>query len=293
MCRPWHSRSLNSVSTDLPSGWRVLFTRRWLGYFALAVAFAIACVCLGLWQFARLDEARAEVARISSNFDASPVPIATVLSHHPSLQESAKWLPVVATGVYLPDEQILVRSRPYLGDVGFEVLTPLKLDDGQIFIVNRGWVPAGSSTAVVGRVPAPPSGPVSVVARLKPSEPAIVGRSADGKTIPTIELDLIATMLGEDVITSAYGLLVSENPSVTDMPAPALRPEVSEGPHLSYALQWILFACMGLGGLLLAVRNERRIRNSAAVNSSTSAKSRRRRDEDEEDERIESRYSQL
>ena len=41
------------------SRWRFVLNRRWAGYLAVAVVFAIACVLLSHWQFARRDEALA------------------------------------------------------------------------------------------------------------------------------------------------------------------------------------------------------------------------------------------
>ena len=273
------------MTTNYPSGWRLLATRRWLGYLALAVAFAIACVCLGAWQFARLDEARTQVLRIERNFDATPVPLEQLLTSTTAFDAENTWRPVVARGTYLVDEQLLVRSRPFEGQVGFEVLTPLLLEDGRVFVINRGWIPSGTTTAEPGTVPEPPEGEVTVVSRLKPSEPHLSGREATEGTIPTIELSLVDEILGKEVFVGAYGSLAFEDPATSPMPQTPLRPELNEGPHLSYALQWLLFAVMGFVGLSLAVRNERRIKLgiSRAADKSVAP---RRSDESEEDEAL-------
>jgi cytochrome oxidase assembly protein ShyY1 len=275
-----------SVENDYPRGFRILLTRRWLGYLVLALVFAIACVSLGFWQFARLDEARVQIARIEMNYDAAPVAIGDVLSSDSAFDPSNTWLPVKATGTYVLADQLLVRSRPLDGQVGFEVLTPLRLTDGRLFIVDRGWIPSGETTAVPGDIPEPPRGTVEVTSRLKPTEPGLAGREATNGTVATIELVLIDDLLGGNVITGAYGLLASEQPSVTPMPFASARPELDEGPHLSYALQWILFAIMGFVGLGLAVRNERRIRDGVKPADNRPVIGRRRTDESIEDEQI-------
>ncbi len=248
------------MNSEYPAGLRILLTRRWIGYLTLAIVFAVACVSLGFWQFARLDEARIQMSRIASNYDAVPEPFDSVLQSADSFDPADTWLPVIASGTYETSNQLLVRSRPRDGQVGFEILTPLRLVDGRLFIVDRGWIPSGETTAMAPIVPEPPRGIVNVVARLKPSEPALTGRDASNGTVATIELALINEILDGTVITGAYGLLVSEEPPVSDAPLPAVRPDLDEGPHLSYALQWILFAVMGFVGLGLAVRNERRIK---------------------------------
>ena len=274
------------------SGWRFAFNRRWFGYLVAALVFALACVLLSKWQFARRDEAVLEITRVVDNYEAAPVPVDEVLPALDSFDPSDKWLPVTLEGEYLVDEQLLVRNRPYNGSPGFEVLTPLLLTDGTVFIVDRGWLPSGTKD-LPDTVPAPPDGPVTVVARLKAGEPALAGRSAPEGQVATIELPLIADQLDSETYTGAYGLLESESPAVADMPAPAIKPEADEGPHLSYAVQWIVFALFGFFGLGYALRQEYRLVNAddpeerarAAIRRDRASR-RKRTDADIEDELI-------
>lgn len=242
-------------------GWRFAFSRRWLGYLAFVIVFAIACVLLSMWQFARREEARAEVVRVEQNWDAAPVPLTELMPDPSTFDAADKYRPVVLTGTYLEDEQLLVRGRPRSGQVGFEVLVPLLLSDGAVFIVDRGWVPGGDGQDAPDRVPSPPAGEVTVTVRLKAGEPVIPGRTAPDGQVATINLPQIAEQLGLSTVEGAYGLLDSEDPSSASLPAPAIRPEPDEGPHLSYALQWIAFGVMGFVGLAWAVRHEYRLRN--------------------------------
>lgn len=237
---------------------RRVLTRRWLGYLALAILFAIACVALANWQLARRAEATERIQRVETNWDAAPVPIVDALPDLAGFEPDSEWLPVEVHGRYLIDEQLLVRGRPFDGRAGFEVLVPYRLDDGTVFIVDRGWVPAGNEQDAPDLIPAPPGGEVTVVARLKPSEPALLGRSAPEGQVASIELSGIAERLGMPMYTGAYGLLVSEDPATSERPAATPRPVPDEGPHLSYAFQWILFALLGFVGLGFAVRQELR-----------------------------------
>ena len=242
------------------TGWRFAFSRRWAGYLALTVAFAVVCSLLGVWQFARRAEARAEIVRIDANYDARAVAVGEILPTLDAFDTSQKWTPVLLEGTYLTGEQLLVRNRPFNGQPGFDVVTPLQLEDGRVFIVDRGWVPTGDEQDAPDRVPAAPTGSVTVTARLKAGEPQIAGRStvAGSGQIQTIDLPLIAAGLDRPVFTGAYGLVASESPSVVDMPASEARPIRDEGPHLSYALQWFVFALLGFVGLGWALRQEYR-----------------------------------
>ena len=243
--------------------WRFAFGRRWFGYLALAIVFAIACVLLSEWQFARRDEALAEIAKVEQNYDSPAVPLTEVLADTAAFEDTQEWTTVVMEGTYLTDDQLLVRSRPYGGRPGFEVLTPLQLADGSIFIVDRGWIPTGEKQDSPDFVPAAPNGTVTVEARLKPGEPNLRGRSAPEGQVSTINLDTVADLVGGDVYTGAYGQLASETPAPTDArPAAAIKPDSDEGPHLSYAFQWLVFALFGFFGLGYAIRTEYRLLNA-------------------------------
>lgn len=243
-------------------GWRFAFQRRWFGYLGMAVVFAIGCVLLSQWQFDRREEALVEVTRIEQNYDMTPMPLSEALPQLDSFDADLKWTPVTMTGTYLVDEQLLVRNRPYGGQPGFEVLTPVQLADGSVFIVDRGWVPHGAEQDLPDVVPAPPSGEVTVVAHLKPGEPSLAGRTAPAGQVPTIQLTEIDGLISQPLYTGAYGLLASESPAAETRPAAAPKPEPDEGPHLSYAVQWIVFALLGFGGLAYALRQEYRLINA-------------------------------
>lgn len=242
--------------------WGFAFTRRWLGYLALLVVFAIACGLLSWWQFERREERVVDNAHITENYDAAPIPVAEALPGLGDFSADQEWQPVVLRGRYLADEQLLVRNRPMNGLPGFEILTPFETDDGRIFIVDRGWLQTGLEQDHPDAVPPVPAGGMTVVARLKPGEPDIPGRSAPEGQIATIHLESIAASLGTDrVYTGAYGLLAAEQPPAETGALPA-KPQLTEGNHLSYAFQWIIFALIAAAGLVWGIRNEYRHRNA-------------------------------
>ncbi|WP_414683943.1 SURF1 family protein [Microbacterium sp.] len=240
---------------------------RWSAYIALAIAFAIACWFLSQWQFARNEARAAQLELVAQNYDADPVPIAAAISGLDDFDPAEEWLPVVLTGEYLPEDQLLARNRPRGGTSAFEVLTPLRLDDGRVFIVNRGWVPPGRGT-VPDEIPAAPAGEVTVVARLRPSEALPgSGRTAPDGQIPTIHLPTVAEVTGAQTITAAYGLMVAEDPAPATRPRPLDPPTEDPGPHLSYAIQWILFAIMGFVFIGYIIRTERKVRREDAADA--------------------------
>ena len=242
-------------------GWSFLRSRRWLGYFALTMAFAIACSLLGIWQLARRADARMEIDRVETNYQRAAEPVSDVLSQLDSFDISQKWTPVLLSGEYLRDQQLLVRNRPFGGNPGFEVLTPLLLKDGTVFVVDRGWLPIGNEQDYPDDVPDAPPGRVTVEVRLAAGEPTLGNRTAPTGQIATIHLPDIAERVGLPTYTGAYGLLATEDPTPATRPMAETKPLRDEGPHLSYALQWFVFAILGFFGLGYLVRQEYRAVN--------------------------------
>lgn len=236
----------------------LLRTRRWLGYLSLVLVFATVCVAFGAWQWNRREQALAAIARLDANYDEPPVPLETVLADVDDYDIGQQWTVVEVRGEYLADELLLLRGRVRDTAVGFDVVVPFRTDAGAILLVDRGWLPPGSTSAAPDVVPAPPEGEVTIVARLREDEGAIAGRGAPAGQLASVDLDAIAPTLPAPVYTGAYGLLATEDGAVADDVGPFSRPVLDEGPHLSYTLQWFVFAIMGFVGFVWALRREAR-----------------------------------
>ena len=90
--------------------WSFLRSRRWAGYLALVIVFAIACCALGPWQLNRRAEALAEVARIDANYDAEAIPVAEALPDPDGFDADQRWQVVALSGEYLADEAGALRA---------------------------------------------------------------------------------------------------------------------------------------------------------------------------------------
>lgn len=251
-------------------GWSFLRSRRWMGYYAMLLIFAIACVWLGNWQFERRAEARAEIDRIDANYGAEAVPLAEELPDPSAFNEDdQKWRTVVATGRYV-GEPVLARNRPGPAGVGSDLIQAFETSDGTIFYVDRGWVAVDGGMAESAdfdpdQLPAAPEGDVTVETRLRAAENAVDGRTSTVRTVASIDLPAIVEITGltSETYMGAYGMLVTESPASEHGILPA-KPERDEGPHLSYAVQWYIFILIAGIGVAYAAKREFRTLNAGS-----------------------------
>jgi cytochrome oxidase assembly protein ShyY1 len=230
---------------------------RWSGWLALVVAFSIACVYLSTWQFDRRQEALDAMDQVAMNYDAPIVDLKSIASVH-SFDSKDEWLQVSMSGTYLTDKSVLVRNRPLNGQAGFLQLVPFKLDSGEVVAVERGWLAVTSQYEAPASPPLPSEVRQLVVGHVRPSEPTL-DRSAPSGQLATINIDAFAESqnLGEQVFHKLYVRMQSESVEVANNPVQLKRPVITEGNHLSYALQWILFALMAITALIWGVKKER------------------------------------
>lgn len=221
------------------------------------VAFSIACVYLSSWQFDRRQEALDAIDQIATNYDA-PVVELTSIANIGSFNDKDEWRQVSFSGKYIVEDSVLVRNRPLNGQAGFLQVVPFQLDSGEIVAVERGWLSVTSEYAAPDDAPLPSQQNQTVVGHVRPSEPTL-DRTAPPGQLATINIDAFSKTreLGSNVFQRLYVRMQSESVPVADNPRQLSRPELGEGNHLSYALQWILFALMAAIALIWGIKKER------------------------------------
>jgi cytochrome oxidase assembly protein ShyY1 len=231
--------------------YRFLLTPRWIAFHLLVIAAIVLMVNLGFWQLRRLDERTAFNAEVTSQIDRPPVPLDDVLTG--AEPDDVEWRSVEAAGTYLPDEELRVVNRSQGGIAGDMIVTPLRLDDGRILLVVRGFVPLGTDVA------AAPTGPVDIVGRLRPSQERRRGQLSDPATgdlteAQRVDIARLSAQLPGQPVPMYVELTSSDPPESGPFPQPVTAPELSQGPHLSYAVQWFIFSAAVATGWVLAVR---------------------------------------
>jgi len=262
---------------------------RWLSWFILASLFAGACVALANWQFDRRDQAVSKIQRMVENYDKSPIEFDSISQLTLDQVAPYEWTPVELEGAYLTDQELLVRNRPIAGQPGFLQIVPFQLSTGEVIVVERGWIPADSDLAPAASM-TPAAKPKTLIARVRLGD-LTPNRDSPAGFATSIHLESLSELLGAGVEQEFYLRLISESPGEPTSPQPLRKPTLDEGNHLSYAVQWILFALMGFFALFWAIRQEREYRRIEKDPSyiPRSARNRKRTDADVEDELLDAR----
>lgn len=239
--------------------YRFLLTRRWVVASLVVLAAVVAMIELGLWQLRRLDEVGTDNDRVRSQLALPAVPIDQALPPGDD-GSNAIYRRVEIEGTYEAGAEIRLDNRSYQGRPGRHLLTPLVTEGGTAMIVDRGWIPLDTDPTRA----APPAVSVRVVGVLFPSErkgtfgPSIPP-TGHLTAVPRVDVPRIASQLSH-ASYPLYLRLQSQTPPAGALPVPPALPDLSDGPHLSYAVQWFLFATVALAVFGALARREARRR---------------------------------
>lgn len=236
--------------------YRFLLKPRWILSHLFVLVVVVTMINLGFWQVNRLDERKTANAVVTNAMKQQPQPLTTVLPDGTATTaeqvKAADYQPVYVTGIYRADEQVLVTNRTNNGSPGYWVVTPLVLADGTAVAINRGWVPYSYSEEGPWDDFAPPKGMVTVQGLLRQSQvretDGLVSSPKDSdvgtlRVLARLDVGRLAQQINERMIPGYISLRV-QDPAQNDLPVPVPLPELSQGPHLGYAMQWFAFSLL-------------------------------------------------
>lgn len=222
----------------------------------VALALVAGCLFAAQWQFSRGANQSATNKIIAANLD---LPSLTMNEVENLDAVSNQWRKVTLQGSFSQDKQELVRNRYHEGKFGFEVLTLFTATNGENFWVDRGWVAAGPNAATPPTVEPIASGNLEIIARIRSEN---LSRQLQGSffvTRATSEKPKSITKL-QGVEANAYYLDLLGSPDGKVKPLTQIElPELSNGPHYAYGIQWLAFALLALIGRFLLFRETKRL----------------------------------
>ena len=192
------------------------------------------------------------------NLAAEPAPVDDVLAVDEPVPADREWTAGPATGEYDADATVVVRYQTRDGEAGVDLVTPLVTDGGTAVLVDRGWVATDNTGAVPADLPARRPARSTWSAGSGPTPPAAGSRS---RTAPRGRSR--ASTIGETLDYPVYAGFVdaeTETPPPTDEVQRTELPDLGEGPHFFYGLQWWFFGALAVFGFGYLAWDERRQR---------------------------------
>lgn len=219
---------------------------------------ALVCVRLGLWQLDRLAERRARNTQIEARMSG----VARTLHSAPSDTTGLIYRRVTLHGAFDHERSVLLTGRSRRATPGVHLWTPLRMGDGAV-LVERGWLPSVDAAtvdldayAVAGDTTV--SGIVLPLATTQETP-----RDPSHQRLWFMTDDEIASQLPYDAPPIYVRILGDEH--TAELPRPIGAPELDEGSHFSYAIQWFSFALIAIVGWLVLV-----LRSGAVTGRATS-----------------------
>lgn len=237
-----------------------IFKPNWkLAVFTLT--FLPVLISFGFWQ---LDREQEKIA-LQSSYDARLRAPETELQLVDANAESLAFLKVKVNGNYDSHHSFLLDNKIHDGSVGYEVLTPFRSAEGELILVNRGWIAQGGRRDTLPEIPTldgsqeirgslyVPAGEQFMLGDEEATEqwPRIVQR---------IDVPAFGRALGEAELFSYTIRLTDDSPGAltTDWPLMNMMPE----KHRAYAVQWFVMAAVLLLLFLYASIRHPEYRNS-------------------------------
>jgi surfeit locus 1 family protein len=237
----------------------MFFTPRWIISHLFVLALVGAFIGAGVWQIDRLNERKEENALVALRMGETESYSSVKLAD----PESLEFRRVRVEGRFDAGSQILIANRSDQGSPGFWMWTNFVTSDGQDLLVNRGFVGRGVILQTAGAAPlsdaAPTPGMVTIEGLLRRGlDGGRVTEAGDQLSRPDAILAVELLGLEPGLDPSIYMEIEAQDPPrLSSIPRPVPSPDLSEGPHRSYAFQWFTFATIGIVGyaaVLLRIR---------------------------------------
>jgi len=209
----------------------------------MALVLVLLCLWAAQWQYQRGFDRHARNTLIQ---EQSQLPAIDINDLGANIQEF-EWRQISLQGSFDDSNQILLRNRYNDGVYGFEQLT-LFLFDGKKIWVDRGWIKAGSDATIPPKLQPTQEQQVNITGRLRLDSSLPQGKffavTNDANRNLVSQLDARKGVQTEEF----YVDLISSSDTTMNPDVPVELPELSDGPHMAYALQWVFFAGLVIYG---------------------------------------------
>ena len=206
---------------------------------------AVCFLCgMGVWQLQRMSWKETMIVQ----YQQAQTQEAALLSSLSSAELLAMpYRPVIATGQFMHEHEFHLGGRRYYGKTGYHLLTPFRLNDGRVILVNRGWVPT-EFKEISTRAQSLIEGEHTVRGMVKQPKEAGMFTPANHPEKNfwfTVDMPAMQAQANEPLLPVILEVVDPDNPR-TQFPAPSTGEVVFRNDHLGYAITWFSLALAAL-----------------------------------------------
>ena len=217
----------------------------------IAMLLIVLCLFAGQWQLHKGESRSQQNGIIRHNQTLTALTGDETGAIDPIKDQ---WRQIALLGNFDSTHLLLLRNRYFEGRYGFEVLTLFRAVSGGNFWVDRGWVMAGAAANIPPKIPPITTQQISILVRLRADD---ISRQIEGSlfALPGTHRSTIDLTSAQGVTANAYYVDLISSKTINVAPlTPIALPELTNGPHFAYALQWLAFATLILVGRILLFR---------------------------------------
>lgn len=215
---------------------------------AMMLPIVVFALGLSVWQMERREWKLGILNRIAENQAAAPMPFDELIKGDPLRREYGR---VRIAGTLLNDKEYYLAARSLKDNVGIQIVTPLRTDDGTIVLFDRGFVPSEKKDPKT-RAAGQPSGRVELIGIVRRNQ---VKKYFAPDNDPAkdfwfhVDVPLMRKMAGgkPDPVLDTFFLEADATPNPGGLPIGGQTRLNIPNDHLQYAITWFLIAMAGIG----------------------------------------------
>ncbi|MFC2025677.1 SURF1 family protein [Chloroflexota bacterium] len=235
--------------------YKTLLTPRWIITSILVMIAMIVMIRLGIWQLDRLKQRKDFNSRVSAQVNQ---PILDLNNDVPSEKlMGMEFRKVKVFGEYNFSQEIALRNQYWQNQWGVHLVTPLHINGHEkTILIDRGWIPANDFQSMEwSKFNEPGLVEIEGIIRNSQTKADYGNRSDEVSDIEDNHLDawnfVNIPQISRQTSNDLLPVYIQQAPDQSWRNLPyRTQPELdlTDGPHLGYAIQWFSFAAiLGIG----------------------------------------------
>ncbi|MEY4730676.1 MAG: hypothetical protein RL020_1834 [Pseudomonadota bacterium] len=206
---------------------------------------------LGQWQLNRANEKLA----LQNEYETKASQPAAIYDSKNNSIKSMVYRNIKITGEFDTKAEIFLDNKFHNDKSGYHVITPLRTNNNDVMLINRGWVARGSNYRIIPTVKTP-QGSVTIEGIAVPPSGKFLELSTqtvEGKVWQNL---VLSRYIEQTKLSVAPLVIQQQNDTGDGLPRVRERPDTGIAKHQGYAFQWFAL-CLGIFITYIVVNTKR------------------------------------